>query len=450
MRIWTVLLLAFVACAASAQSWRGAYEKGLEAARSGNWAEARQSFQQAAAYRPEDVSGPTTLPGPVTEPRRWRNGSPYSPNFLAAYSAYRQGLAAKDTERASLLATAATEFEALLAKNQASREAYFFLHNIYISTAETSKRIALEERYAKMSGQADWKVDTEVLMPEEIAALSNTGQGNITSPVPAGGNKPTTQPTVTPSQLTRTGGIIPSGLAGSVPPVPDKFALIIGNSESRIADGGLPFASDDAQSLREALVVSAGYPSENIDLVINATADQIRTSAKALADRVPDGGTVMIYFTGVGANIDGKDYLAGSDSESITNGASMVSKAQLYKYFSSRGAKVFAFFQANRPISGGRYFGQEIPMEGFIAQTQATMPGDMVSSLVQNGRETGLFTSAVLGVLDEMRSNHNPILEFGWQVFYRMKRGNTGSTGGGSRQTPTLPVLTHIAADARF
>ena len=44
-------------------------------------------FQQAAAYRPEDVAVATTLPGPVTEPRRWRNGSPYSPNFLAAYAA---------------------------------------------------------------------------------------------------------------------------------------------------------------------------------------------------------------------------------------------------------------------------------------------------------------------------------------------------------------------------
>src|SRR5579885_2818833 len=84
-----ICLVALLAGVASSQSWNAAYDAGLRAARAEQWAEARKDFQQAAAYRPEDVSAATVLPGPPTEQRRWRNGAPYSPNFLAAYSEYK-------------------------------------------------------------------------------------------------------------------------------------------------------------------------------------------------------------------------------------------------------------------------------------------------------------------------------------------------------------------------
>ena len=41
------------------------------------------------------------------------------------------------------------------------------------------------------------------------------------------------------------------------------------------------------------------------------------------ADRVLDGGTVLIYFAGNGANIDGKDYLAGVDTTSTADPSKM-------------------------------------------------------------------------------------------------------------------------------
>jgi hypothetical protein len=55
-----------------------------------------------------------------------------------------------------------------------------------------------------------------------------------------------------------------------------------------------------------------------------------------------------------------------------------------------------------------------------------------------------------VGVLAEIRSNQIPIQEFGWQVFYRMRRAGTGNFGGGSNQTCTLPVLINIGSDAKF
>lgn len=89
-------------------------------------------------------------------------------------------------------------------------------------------------------------------------------------------------------------------------------------------------------------------------------------------------------------------------------------------------------------------------MVGQLAQVQATMPGEKAQGYVQNGKLTGLFTNAMIRVMAEQRSNQLPILEFGWQIFYKMRRGDTGSTGGSSRQTCTLPVLTNLASDARF
>lgn len=453
MRSWMITLFAFCAAIAGAQSWMGEYAKGLEAAKGGDWVAARSAFQQAIAYRPEDTDKPTILPGPVTEVRRWRNGAPYSPNFLAAYSGYRHGMASKDQARTEALTQAAGELEMLLDKGQASREAFYFLNNIYTALSDTAKRQALESRFSSLEGKATWRVDTEVVSPEELAAVGNMAGGAGTNPVkvipkstdPA---KPTdpSRPVTTPGG----GGTVLNPLVGPVAQIPSKYALVIGNGDSQMKDMSLPFAADDAQQIREALTTNAGYPEQNVDLVINATAQQIMSSAQALAERVDENATVTIYFSGVGVNSGGKDFLAGVDADSPMATGAMVSKADLLKLFLARGAKVFSFFQAHRPISNGRYFGQEVPMVGQLSQMQASIPGEMVQSFVQNGKAVGLFTHSIVRVMSEQRSNQLPILEFGWQVFNKMRRGDTGTTGGSSRQTCTLPVLTNLASDARF
>jgi hypothetical protein len=448
MRSWMISLFVFCAAIASAQSWMGEYAKGLEAAKTGDWVAARSAFQQAIAYRPEDTDKATILPGPVTEVRRWRNGAPYSPNFLAAYAGYRNGMASKDQARTEALTQAAGELEMLLDKGQTSREAFYFLNLIYTALSDAAKRLALESRYSGLEGKATWKVDTEAVSPEEQAAIGNMG-GTGTNPVKV------IPKTVDPSKPTEPGKTTTPGgtftpLVGPVAQIPTKYALVIGNGDSMIKDMSLPFAADDAQLVREALTTNAGYPEQNVDLVINATAAQIMNSAQALAQRVDENATVTIFFSGVGVNSGGKDYLAGVDADSVMATGAMASKAEILKLFLSRGAKVFSFFQVHRPIASGRYFGQEVPMVGQLSQMQANIPGEMVQSFVQNGRTVGLFTYSLTRVMGEQRSNQLPILEFGWQVFNKMRRGDTGTTGGSSRQTCTLPVLTNLAADARF
>jgi len=454
LRSWMMsLLLVLAAPAVLAQSWSQAYDKGLAEGRAGRWAEARQAFKQAAAYRTEDIAGSTTLPGPVTERRLWRSGSPYSPNFLAAYCSFRVGSGLSGSGRAEQFRAAAAEFEALQAKGQLSPESFYFLNFIYTSLGDTEKRIKLDERFGASRNQITWKVDTEIVAPEEIGAVQELmGQRAPvivtppSNPVTNPPNNPNVRPTNPPANPTTT----PPSLGTRVPSVATKFALIVGNAASRIQGQAMPFASDDAQKVREALVMSAGYPEENVDVVINATASQILASARALADRLPQDGTMFIYFAGAGVNIDGKDFLAGVDTELTTDTNSMVAKAALYQLFERKGAHIFSFFQVNRPTVNGRYFGMEVPLYGRIAQCQATLPNGSVYSLVSNGRPVGMYTEAFVATLNEFRTNQIPIMEFGWQLFYRIRRGGTGSDAGSSRQTPTLPVLTNLATDAVF
>lgn len=438
---WMVVGFTFAASAIS-QSWMTSYDKGLSAAKKGEWKAARDAFKECVAYRPEDQSKATTMSGPATERLTWRNGAPYSPNFLAAYSGFKVAKAdATEASRNELLKVVASELEALLTKGQSSAEAFYFLSIIYSDLADTSARMKLDERLNQASGKLTWKVDTDVLSPEEVANVSllvktdieNPGQGNV----------------ISAANLNSGAGITSVGGA-RVPVVANKFALVIGNSQSKLTNLAVPTASDDAQLIREGLIANAGYAETNIDLVLDQNAAGIMAAAKALADRVTEGATVFIFYSGVGVNLDGKDYLAGVDSESMTDSSTMVGKAEIYRMFMAKGARIFAFFQVNRPIEKGRYFGMEVPLVGSIAQCQGTIPGEMTQFLTRNGKNRGLYADAIVGALGEIRTNRIQINEFGWQVYYRMRRGDTGSTGGGSKQTPTLPVLINMASDARF
>lgn len=428
---------------ANAQSWMASYEKGLQAAREGNWGAARAAFQEAIAMRPDDTGGATRLPGPVTERRQWRNGAAYSPNFLAAYSEYRIGLASATPEDAKPhFQTAASEFEALIAKGQTSRGAFFFLSQIYQKTGDTAKRLDVEARYA--AAKPNFRVDTEIVAPEEVALMNGVAGTQGTGPsvtVIRPGQNPTTQPGGTNPPVGGTPAV------GPVSPISTKFALIVGNSTAQ-GSGALAFAADDAQAVREALLAHAGYMESNVDLVLNTTRDQLMQSVKALAERVPEDGTVFIFFAGTGMNSEGKDYLGMVDSGA--DAGSMVRKSDLYQPFIAKGARIFAFFEVPRTITSGNYFGKEVPLVGSIAQVQATIPGESVASEVRGGKEMGIFARAIVSALQDIRSNRIPILEFGWQVFDRARGGGTSGAGGGARQVPTLPVLTHMSPAERF
>ena len=281
------------------------------------------------------------LPGPPTERRRWRDGAPYSPNFLAAYSAYRLGLEVVEG-KTDLLKTAASELETLLNKGQSSPETVYVLNLVYARLGDSAGRDALAARVEGMKGKLDFRVDDAAVTPEDRANLAvaatpsgsplqipaNTGT-NVNNPNGSGSAQspslmnPGSIPVINASDLPR-GKLVMPPLVGAVPRLQTKFALIVSNSESRLPNGALPFALEDARRLREALITSAGYDGANIETVTNATAANVLAVAKALAERTNDQSTVFVYYTGMGTNVDGRDYLAGVDTDMFTDTTSMI------------------------------------------------------------------------------------------------------------------------------
>lgn len=546
-----------------AQTWRNAYETGLQEAKAGNWPEARELFKQASKARHGDSTRTSYLGDGLFEHRKWRDGAPYSPDFLAAYSGLKLAFELPDSRRAQLLHDVASEFETLLNKREYCQELFFFLDETYVLLSESDKRIALGRQYQEVGYKASWKMDAEAISADDEEMLSQLPpppapekaapredrkaitrevskpherrsrkhrSDETTAPLPAVGAEtqvtppaPVTEPAapqpkaqvenrsgkgnepkiklasdITPAEsdqshfapmqpkdpvviskgvrhgqnppvqtvIANITPIMPvnpkpevakpvakaaaSSLISAVPVREDKYAIIIGNGVSKIDGGALPFASDDAQLVRKTLITCCGYSDSNIEVIIDGTAAQIAASMNALASRIPDKATVLIYFTGVGENVDGKDFLAGVDTDMNGDASTMISKDDIYQAFMQRGARVFAFFQTNRPIQDGHYFGSEIPLVGSVSQMQATLPGENVYSVTSDGKQVGLFTNSLVAVLNENKSNQTPILDFGWQVFYKLRTAGTGSSGGSSNQSPSLPVLTNMASDARF
>lgn len=467
-----------IASQANAQAWVENYQAALDAAAKNEWAAARDAFQQAAMVRAEDQSDPTSLPGSITEPVFWRKRAPYSPNFGAAYAAFQMAKsAAEQNEKNRLLALVTTEIEALLAKNQKSAEAVSIARQAYTMLGNTEAAAKLETDHKPNN----WQIDTAFMAKEDIVASTPRDATGQTSAPPKNNNNEGTirirtgdgqTTTTTNNTSNNTGNNATTGtIRGedivlidikaqdletyksllpkiTVPALSDKFAILIGNSETKLADHAVPYATNDVAKLQAALVDSAGYLPENIVTVNNATSQGIRDAVKALADRLPENAKVLVYFTGVAVGVDGRDYLTGTDTEFATDVARMVPKNEVYGAFFAKGAQIFAFYQADRSMVDGNYFGRERPPVGRISETHATVAGAKINSIIKEGQPIGLYTDAMVSVLREFLTNKVQVMDFCWQVFYRIRQGDSNFSGGGSYQTPTLPNLTQMAADS--
>ncbi|HWD41511.1 MAG TPA: hypothetical protein VG944_21885 [Fimbriimonas sp.] len=444
MRLIASAALAIIASVAVTQHWEQSYSDGLKAAKAGHWLEARDDFRRASADRSGDSNRGSS---------KWRKGALYSPLFLSAYCSYRSALDVKDPgEQKKMLRAAASEFEGVVAKGERSRDAYFFLTAIYAKTGDGDKLRDVQARSASKNGKVNWSVDEEILAPQELSAMSVQIDSQRVA-VRGGNQNGDLAPVLTAAEVAaqQEGERRPADLQGpEVPPIPDKYALVIGETGEQLGEGSVPFATYDAQKVADGLTSNAGYDAENVVVVMNGSAAKIAQGAKALAAKVPQDGTVAIYYAGPGACVNGKDYLVGSDSVGLTDPETMVAKSALYNLFMQRGARIFAFFEVNRPVVNGYFFGSEVPQVGAIAQMEATIPEGTVTSLVNNGHIVGLFAESFWQVLAELRSNRVPIYEFGWQIYNKMRKGNSGTSSGSSHQIPTLPVLNNLAADARF
>lgn len=516
-------LLVIASASASAQAWVDSYAKGLSLAKASDWPMARQSFLNAHKSRQGDSADPTRLPGPITEPRVWRGGAPYSPRFAAAYCAWRWALETSDSdERTRLLKSAIDESAELLKAGQRSSEAYALLLQAGALSRDAGAESLAKETWAKFPS-FNWKVDSEMvtqedrLLTENVRAQLHTlvpqagGQAEATpgqtkpeetkptetkpsetKPKPAEQKPPKevkpTDPPANPDTGAQTGTskpprVAPPGAAdpgtgrksesvpppaagsgaildikaqdvgqgttptGEIIPVETKFALLLGTSQSSLAETRQAFGASDIQLVKEALIAHAGYPEANIEVITDPTAEQMKMAAESLAERMPSGSTLFLFYSGGAINLGGTDYLAGSDATTLYQTGSMVKKDTLLESFTRKGARVFSFYQVSRPVNEGRVFGSQIPALGSVSQMMGTLEGGTASSVFVDGKEVGLFALGIRKVLEQFRSSAIPISEFAWQVFYSMRGGKSGL---GAIQTPTLPVLTLLESDSRF
>lgn len=510
------LAILVVGCASvQAQAWVENYAQGLKMAKANDWPMARQAFLSANRSRGGDTAEATRLPGPITEPRVWRGGAPYSPRFAAAYCAWRWALETSESEeRKKLLTTTLEESMALLRAGQRSSEAYALVLQAGALLRDEASDAFAKETWTK-NPTFNWKVDTEVITPEDrlladnvraqLQVLAPTNSQND-SAAPTGGTaaptqdkppktepkpevKPQTRPETKPpaGQGTRPPRATPPGVAdtgtgrprdpvtnppvanvgapgtitaikatdlnqqgaptGEIAPVETKFALLLGTSQSSLAETRQTFGASDAALMKKTLVDHAGYPEANIEMLTDPTAEQIRMAAESLAERMPSGATLFLFYSGGAINLGGIDYLAGSDTTSLYQTGSMVRKDALLSTFTRKGARIFSFYQVPRPLLEGRVFGSQVPTGGSISQMLGTLEGGAASSVFVDGREVGIFALGITRVLEQLRSNSIPITEFAWQVFYSMRGGRGGL---GAIQTPTLPVLILLESDSRF
>ncbi len=408
------------------QQWRTNYEQALALAKRGQWAQARQHFLEAIKEKPEDESGPVYVGGSVTDRRPWRAGAPYSPNFGAAYCAFKLAAEARTPdERNTWLKQAIQEFEKLINSGKVSVEALLFLAAAHSADNNLPAAEKIQQQLVALDRRKATRVDQEIIEFKDLRVIRQ-------AEIPSTGSLPL--PDVT-SPL------------GIVPVLDYKFALLIGNAQGSQQTS----AHNDVDLLKEALTKYAGYAESNIVTLKDSTAQSLLSTAEALARRLPDSAVVFIFFAGQATHDPqtGTDYLLGTNTQGPKAYDQMLKKLDLFQPFVQRGATVFCFFQVDREmVARGKYFGLEIPRVGRIAQCFGCMPGETVFSTVWGDKPQGVYALAIVEVLKEWKNNRIPVHEFAWAVFDKV-RGSLGRNAGGA-QTPTLPVLVGMGATATF
>jgi tetratricopeptide (TPR) repeat protein len=408
------------------QGWRTQYEQALALAKRGQWAQAREHFLSAIKEKPEDESGPVYVGGSVTDRRPWRAGAPYSPNFGAAYCAFKLAAEARTPEeRNTWLNQAIQEFEKLINSGKVSAEALLFLAAAYSANNNLSAAEKIQQRLVSLDRRKALRVDQEIIEFKDLRVIRQ-------AEIPTAGSLPL--PDVT-SPL------------GIVPVLDYKFALLVGNAQG----SQQTFAHNDVDLLKEALTKYAGYAESNIVTLKDTTTQSLKSAAEALARNLPDNAVVFIFFSGRVTHEPetNTDYLMGTDVTEEKAYDKMLKKLDLFQPFVQRGATVFCFFQVDRTmVARGKYFGLEIPRVGRIAQCFGCMPGETVFGTVWGDKPQGVYALAIAEVLKEWKNNRIPIHEFAWAVFDKV-RGSLGRNAGGA-QTPTLPVLVGMGATAAF
>jgi len=311
---------------------------------------------------------------------------------------------------------------------------------VFLSASYTAKndlRAAsdTQEKLTTLDPKKAFKVDREVLDVDDLRVLATS-----VDVMPPGARE-----NVKSEDIAFRPGAI--GKYGIVPPLDYKFALLIGNAKN----SGQIYAHNDVDLLKTSLIKHAGYMETNIVTLKDATTQVIMDTAKSLADKMPENGTIFIFYSGAGVYnpTTQKDYLAGAEVTDLTSFDTLLPKTALFEVFMKKGATIFIFFQVDRPKGPeGHYFGLEVPLLGKIAQCFGCAPGELVNAITFQDKIQGVYGLALARAIEEMHTNRISLVDFAWKVFEKTREGSSERGGGG--QTPTLPVLTNLGGSVKF
>ena len=128
------------------------------------------------------------------------------------------------------------------------------------------------------------------------------------------------------------------------------------------------------------------------------------------------------------------------------DGASIAAEIELEDPFENMGAQVLREVSKQTNVVAGdgtttaTVLADALVQDGLACLAKGANPVELVEGL----------ELAVAEVITDLHSNSIPISDFGWAVFYKMRRGSSGESGGGSKQTPTLPTLQFMTSSSRF
>jgi tetratricopeptide (TPR) repeat protein len=426
--------------ACGADPWVAPYKNALDAAREGDWTAARASFQQAIQHRPEDDTAETWFRTSPTIRTVWRNGAPYSPNFAAAYCAFRAGKESEESGAArGHFETAAKELEALVEKGEFNLSVYYVLAQSYEELGRVGDRNQLiaDAQAKEALGKIRFRIDTAMMLDVDLVAARKLLEAEPEAP---GDN----QPDVTAPE-------VPEGI---IPYQPDKYAILIGNTRYHGSIEPVPNAVNDCHLLKEALTHHAGYDPAHVTVLEEPTAEEMRAGVQQLAASLPPGATVFLFYAGAGRvnPKDSRDYLIPNGAANRDAFEQFVKKTDLLAFLGERSGHTIAVFEVSRNEENeGQYFGNETPKAGSFAHMNACWTEERCLARTTSRGTYGLWAVAAAWVLEnKMRGPAVNAESFCFEVLNRMLDINTGGAGE-SVQTPMLPGYLNLGqADANF
>jgi hypothetical protein len=192
------------------------------------------------------------------------------------------------------------------------------------------------------------------------------------------------------------------------PPAGRRFALVVG--VGRYPGGAAGTGNLEAKAFTDILVKRAGFPAENVKLLVDeqATATQLRAALETHVSLAGEGDLLVIYFAGHGLNDPDQPeegYLAVGDSVPPNWKATALSINDLRQLLKNniRTSRALLFFDVSRPLPAGWTPPDLNLVNGRLAGLASDLPGVSVlvasavgQPSVDRGAAVGLFTQVLI------------------------------------------------------